>query len=29
MENGVIVKNGGAQLVDEINERGFAAVKSE
>ena len=29
MENGVIVKNGGAQLVDEINEHGFAAVKSE
>lgn len=27
MENGVIVKNGGASLVDEINEHGFAAVK--
>lgn len=29
MENGVIVKNGGAQLVEEINEHGFAAVKGE
>ena len=26
MENGVIVKNGGAELVDAINESGFAAV---
>ena len=27
MENGVIVKNGGAELVDEINEHGFAGVQ--
>lgn len=26
MENGVIVKNGGAELVDEINENGFAGI---
>ena len=26
MENGVIVRNGGAELVDEINENGFAAI---
>ena len=25
MENGVIVKNGGAELVDKINEKGFSA----
>jgi Fe-S cluster assembly ATP-binding protein len=29
MENGVVVKNGGAELVDEINENGFAGIKSE
>ena len=27
MENGVIVKNGGAELVDEITEHGFAGVQ--
>lgn len=26
MENGVIVRNGGAELVNEINENGFAAI---
>lgn len=26
MENGVIVKNGGAELVDKINENGFSAI---
>lgn len=26
MENGVIVKNGGAKLVDKINEKGFSAI---
>lgn len=26
MENGVIVRNGGAELVDAINENGFAAI---
>lgn len=26
MENGVIVKNGGAELVDNINEKGFSAI---
>ena len=29
MENGVIVKNGGAELVDAINESGFAAVSGQ
>lgn len=29
MENGVIVKNGGAELVDTINEHGFAGVQAE
>ena len=29
MENGVIVRNGGAELVDEINENGFSALDSE
>lgn len=29
MENGVVVRNGGAELVDEINENGFAGIKSE
>lgn len=26
MENGIIVKNGGAELIDEINENGFSAI---
>ena len=26
MENGVIVKNGGAELVDKMNEKGFSAI---
>lgn len=26
MENGVIVKNGGTELVDKINEKGFSAI---
>lgn len=26
MENGVIVKNGGAEFVDKINEKGFSAI---
>ena len=26
MDNGVIVKNGGAELVDKINEKGFSAI---
>ena len=26
MENGVIVKNGGAELVEKINEKGFSAI---
>ena len=29
MEEGVIVKNGGADLVDEINENGFQVLQSE
>ncbi len=29
MENGVIVRNGGAELVDEINENGFSVLDSE
>ncbi len=29
MENGIIVKNGGAELVDAINESGFAAVNAQ
>ena len=29
MENGVIVRNGGAELVDEINEHGFSNVQAE
>ena len=29
MEEGVIVKNGGADLVDEINEKGFQVLQSE
>ena len=29
MENGVIVRNGGAELVDEINENGFGGVRAE
>ena len=26
MENGVIVKNGGAELIDDINRNGFAGI---
>ena len=29
MENGVIVRNGDAKLVDEINEKGFSVIKAE
>ena len=29
MEKGVIVKNGGASLVDEINEKGFASLQDD
>ena len=29
MENGVIVKNGGAELVNEINEKGFGSLKDD
>ena len=29
MEEGVIVRNGGAELVDEINEKGFSGLKEE
>ncbi len=29
MEKGVIVKNGGAALVDEINEKGFASLQDD
>lgn len=29
MESGVMVKDGGAELVDEINEKGFASIKAE
>lgn len=29
MENGVIVKNGGASLIDEINENGFGILRAE
>ena len=29
MENGVIVKNGGAELVEQINENGFGTLKAE
>ena len=29
MENGVIVKNGGAELVEAINEKGFGSLKTE
>lgn len=29
MENGVIVKNGGAELIQKINENGFGAVKTD
>ena len=29
MENGVIVKNGGAELIKEINENGFGAIKTD
>lgn len=27
MEKGVIVKNGGSELVDEINEKGFEGLR--
>ena len=27
MEKGVIVKNGGGELVDEINEKGFESLR--
>ena len=27
MENGVIVKNGGAELVEKINENGFGTIR--
>ena len=29
MEEGVIVRNGGAGLVDEINEKGFSSLKED
>ena len=29
MENGVIVKNGGAELVEQINEKGFSSLSDE
>ena len=29
LENGVIVRNGGEELVDEINENGFGIIKAE
>ncbi len=29
MENGIIVKNGGMELVDEINEKGFGALDTD
>ena len=29
MEDGVIVRNGGAELVDEINEKGFSSLKED
>ena len=29
MEEGVIVRNGGAELVDEINEKGFGSLKED
>ena len=29
MEEGVIVRNGGAELVDEINEKGFSGLKED
>ena len=28
-ESGVIIKNGGASLVDEINEKGFASLQDD
>ena len=28
-ERGVIIKNGGASLVDEINEKGFASLQND
>ena len=29
MENGVMVREGGAELVEEINENGFAAINED
>ena len=29
MEEGVIVRNGDASLVDQINEQGFGSLKAE
>lgn len=29
MEEGVIVRNGGVELVDEINEKGFSSLKED
>ena len=29
MGEGVIVRNGGAELVDEINEKGFSSLKED
>ena len=29
MEEGVIVRNGGAELVNEINEKGFGSLKDD
>ena len=29
MENGVIVKNGGEELVEQINESGFGSIRAE
>ena len=29
IEEGVIVRNGGAELVDEINEKGFSSLKED
>jgi len=29
MENGVIVKNGGPELVDTINEKGFTGLQQQ
>ena len=29
MEEGVIVRSGGAELVEEINEKGFGSLKED